>query len=99
MLCGNSPKAELFQLVTDNFRQEAQKHSDVKSTRWQVHEDRWLDHPANLQPRAERQAFHCGTDVFNYHHLPECSLVVDFANQHVGGAAASGTALCRRNRW
>ena len=45
----------------------------------------WGASRINLQLRTERTEFRCVADAYDYSATPPGSIVVDFANQHVGG--------------
>ena len=67
------------------------KHSDVISKIWQLHgqSNDWLSCPINLTPRKDRAIFTCFPDVYDLRYAPTNTLVVDFANRHVGGGCFS----------
>ena len=67
------------------------KHSDVVSKIWQLHwqNNDWLSCPINLIPRKDRTIFTCFADVYDLRYAPAHTLVVDFANKHVGGGCFS----------
>ena len=67
------------------------KHSDVVSKIWQLHwqSNDWLSCPINLQPRKDRAIFTCSPDVYDLRYAPANTLIVDFANKHVGGGCFS----------
>lgn len=82
-LCRSPRRSELYDFVAKVARWQ-ERIPDVVTTEWTL----WgncLDRPVNLQPRSERPDFTCLADVYSYEGLPENSLVVDFANRHVGG--------------
>ena len=63
------------------------KHTDIVSKLWQLHwqSNVWLSCPINLQPRKDRAIFTCSPDVYDLRYAPSNTLVVDFANKHIGG--------------
>mmetsp|Transcript_118163 Transcript_118163/g.220950 ORF Transcript_118163/g.220950 Transcript_118163/m.220950 type:complete len:537 (-) Transcript_118163:136-1746(-) len=88
-LCGRaSPKASFYDGVAALARHaERVKRTDLVSRTWSLkyNSQSWLELPVNLNPRNERASFQCVPDVYSYAGAPTGTLVVDFANQHVGG--------------
>jgi len=71
----------------------AGRATDVTTTEWSLNADLWLRRPVNLQPRSEREDagfFKCTPNIYTYDDKPANSLVVDFANAHVGGGCFGG---------
>ena len=67
------------------------KYSDITSKLWELHGQNtdWLSSPINLTPRKDRAVFLCQPDVYDMRHAPASTLIVDFANRHVGGGSFS----------
>jgi hypothetical protein len=64
-----------------------QKTEDVTRSKWHVKDDAWKLFSINLQPLEERaDSFEISRDVYRYKGLSKGTLIVDFANKHVGGA-------------
>ena len=65
---------------------DAKRTTDVVSKVWRFRsDDDWLNLPLNLRPRRLRPNFECLAGVYRYKSRPEGTLVVDFANELVGG--------------
>ena len=85
-LAGGTPRGHLYDHIAGIARSRpSPKEGDVTSSVWSLGEN-WPNRPVNLLSRAQRaDCFHCSNDVYMYEHLPANTLVVDFANRHVGG--------------
>ena len=93
-ICRNpvSHNGRMFDLVASLALQHGDaKYSDVTSKIWQLHwqSNDWLSCPINLLPRKDRAIFTCSPDVYDLRHAPANTLIVDFANKHVGGGCFS----------
>jgi len=85
-LCGHAgPRAAFFDHVAEMARGGPAKVGNVSSTIWKLAGREWLNRPVNLERRADRKNFECVAEVYDYRNLPEHALIVDFANEHVGG--------------
>jgi len=62
--------------------------SKLWSLSWQTKE--WLGLPINLRRRCDRETFLCTADIYNYMGAPSDTLIVDFANRHIGGGCFGG---------
>lgn len=87
-LTKNHVRAAIFDRVAKIARTYA-KDSDVTSTLWSLQGDQWLQQPINLQPLCKRPSLQCIPDVYCYSEVPAGTVVVDFANRHVGGGCFS----------
>lgn len=92
-LCGRAGKHTLiFDHVADLSRDSCtQKVTDVTSTVWSYSRRKtWLHRSLDLRAISERSSLQCVPDVYQYEGALPGTLVVDFANQHVGGGCWSG---------
>jgi len=83
----NKHKIMIFDRLSYLARRNAdKKRTDVKRSKWSVEGEEWKLFPINLQPLKHRaESFQIRADVYRYHSAPEGSLIIDFANKHVGG--------------
>ena len=66
------------------------KVTALQSKLWSLRQcSEWLSQTINLTSRTERQAFHCIPNIYDYKDTPPETLIVDFANQKVGGGCFS----------
>jgi len=86
-LCGrNGSRAAIYDLIAALAkRSRVPKHTDIASKLWLVEGDRFLQQKVNLRPRELRRSFRCLPGIYDYSRAPAGSLIVDFANKHVGG--------------
>lgn len=63
------------------------KDTALESKLWSLcwQSDEWLRLPINLRRRCDREHFLCTPDIYDYAGAPAGTLVVDFANKHIGG--------------
>jgi len=85
----SQPHRDLYGYAADVALKE-KRVRDIFSHRWKLG-DRWLESPVNLQSMEERgDFFACQPDVYDYNTARQESLIVDFANKHVGGGCFGG---------
>jgi len=93
-LTGCSSRAKhsgVFDRVADIAREHGPKETNVQSYVWSIKGTEWLKCPVNMQPLEDRvRFFRCSADVYDYKDAPPNTLIVDFANRHVGGGCFSG---------
>lgn len=77
-------KVSLYNRVAESAKHQ-HKERPVESIVWRVRGDNWKCRHVNLCPRSKRQSFQCIPDVYCYDKVEADTLVVDFANQVVGG--------------
>ena len=93
-ICRNpdSHNGRMFDHVATLAAQHGEpKYSHVISKIWELHwqSNDWLSCPINLTPRKDRALFMCLPDVYDLRYAPSHTLIVDFANRHVGGGSFS----------
>merc|ERR1719330_2309876 len=89
-LCGSGRRAAIYDAVAAHARGK-EKVPNVVTTIWELNEEsNWMQRPANLRPRSSRPNFKCYADVYSYGDKSPNALVVDFANQYVGGGCFGG---------
>ena len=66
------------------------KDGDVSSSVWNIYSEACLDLLVNLTTRAERDSFRCKPELYDYKDCPPHTLIVDFANKHIGGGCFGG---------
>lgn len=78
-------KKPIFDQLAKHARPEA-KTCDVTRSKWTLEGEEWRNVQINLKPIRERGTpFQISSDVYRYKDAPKLTLIVDFANKHVGG--------------
>ena len=88
----DNPNGRMFDHVAAlALQRRSPKYSDIISKLWVLHGQNtdWLSSPINLLPRKDRAIFLCQPDVYDMRYAPARTLIVDFANRHVGGGSFS----------
>ena len=84
LLTDNVDRAALFE-ATASFALRTTKHTDVVSYSWTLQDSQWAFLPVCAQHTSQQAAFEFIDGVYDFASLPAGSMVVDFANKHVGG--------------
>jgi len=78
-------KKPIFDQLAKRAMPEA-KTCDVSRSKWTLDGEEWQNIQINLKPIRERgTTFRISSDVYRYKDAPKWTLIVDFANKHVGG--------------